>query len=244
MKPGQFLLSLLLLSPPCLADNITFAVSTGSAMPMTEFRNEKLVGGLLKDFGDALAREMGLAPNYLILPRKRVEAALGDGSADLLCDLRPEWLDGKDWEWSQSVFSNHMIIASRSETAPLARLSQLAGQRIGTILGYRYPEVEAKLGVRLFRRDDAATDDLNTSKLLNERFSYIMSNSLYYDYQRKVHPAGARLNPAVFKVRPFDTYCALPAGGRIGVAQVNRAIAAIRKRGEMQQIYARYQPAH
>ena len=244
MKTGAYLLSLLLLSSPCRGDNITFAVSTGSAMPMTDFRGEKLAGGLLKDFGDALAHEMGMAPQYLLLPRKRVEAALGDGSADLLCDLRPEWLDGKDWTWSQSVFSNSMIIASRSDTAPLARLSQLAGQRIGTILGYRYPEVEDQLGMRQFRRDDAATDDLNTNKLLNERFSYIMSNSLYYDYQRKVHPAGARLNPAVFKVRAFDTYCALPPDGRIGVARVNRAIGAIRKRGEMQQIYARYQPAH
>ncbi len=244
MKPGHYLLSLLLLASPCKGDNITFAVSTGSAMPMTEFRNEQLTGGLLKDFGDALAQEMGKAPRYLILPRKRVEAALADGSADLLCDLRPEWLDGKAWSWSHSVFTNNMIIASRSDTAPLERLGQLSGQRIGTILGYRYPEVEVQLGPRQFRRDDAATDDLNTNKLLNARFKYVMSNSLYYNYQRKVHPAGARLNPAVFTVRAFDTYCALPPGGRIAIDQVNRAIGAIRKRGGMQQIYARYQPAH
>ena len=243
MKTGVHFLSLLLLSAPCLADNITFAVSTGSAMPMTQFRNEKLAGGLLKDFGDALARELGMAPQYLSLPRKRVEAALTQGQADLLCDLRPEWMDNKAWAWSETVFSNNMIIASRADTAPLQSLSQLAGQRVGTILGYRYPEVERKLGGRQFRRDDAATDDLNTNKLLNERFRYIMSNSLYYEYQRKVHPAGARLNPAVYTVRAFDTYCALSSSGRIDVARVNRAILAIRKRGEMQTIYARYQPA-
>jgi polar amino acid transport system substrate-binding protein len=44
-------------------------------------------------------------------------------------------------------------------------------------------------------------------------------------------------------VRPFDTYCALPVRGRLDVARVNRAILAIRKRGDMQTIYARYQPA-
>ena len=244
MKLGKIFLSLLLLSSPCRADNLTFAVSTSSAMPMTEFHHEKLAGGLLKDFGDALAHEMGLAPRYRSLPRKRVEAALGNGSADLLCDLRPEWLERKEWRWSESVFTNNMIIASRSDTAPLAHLAQLSGQRIGTILGYHYPEVEAALGTSRFQRDDAASDDLNTGKLLSERFSYMMSNSLYYDYQRKVHPAGKRLNPAVLTVRAFDTYCALPAGGRIGVAQVNRAILAIRRRGEMDQIYARYQPTH
>ena len=47
----------------------------------------------------------------------------------------------------------------------------------------------------------------------------------------------------MFTIRAFDTYCALPAGGRIVVAQVNRAIGAIRKRGGMEQIYARYQPS-
>ena len=116
---------------------------------------------------------MGLAPLYLALPRKRVEAALRDGAADLLCDLRPEWVDGKGWTWSQSVFANNMIVASRSDTALPARLAQLSGQRIGTILGYRYPEVEDQLGARQFRRDDAATDDINANKLLNARFNYI-----------------------------------------------------------------------
>lgn len=243
MKPGILLLSLLLMSSQCRGDNIIFAVSNGSAMPMTEFRDDKLTGGLLKDFGDALARELGLTPFYLNLPRKRVEQALSDGQADLLCDLRPEWLDGKAWDWSDTVFSNKMIVASRGDTPPLTTLAQLSGQRIGTILGYRYPEMESQLDGRQFRRDDAVSDDLNTSKLLNRRFDYIVSNSLYYDYQRKVHPKGARLNPAVLTVRPFDTYCALPATSRIGLAKINRAILAIRKRGEMELIYARYQPA-
>jgi polar amino acid transport system substrate-binding protein len=243
MKLGSLLLLLLSLPPCCRGDNITFAVSTGSAMPMTEFRHDQLSGGLLKDFGDALAHELGLAPRYLLLPRKRIEQALANRQADLVCDLRPEWMENNKWAWSLPVFSNNMIIASRNDTAPLISLVQLSGQRVGTILGYRYPEVEGKLEKRRFYRDDAATDDLNTNKLLNERFNYVMSNSLYYDFQRKVHPARARLNPAVFNVRQFDTYCALPATSRIGVAAVNRAIIALRKRGEMQAIYQRYQPS-
>lgn len=211
-------------------------------MPMTEFRNEVLSSGLLKDFGDALARELGVAPRYLTLPRKRVETALLSGQADLLCDLRPEWLDGKGWSWTDTVFSNNMIVASRIDTPTLARLSDLAGNRVGTVLGYRYPEVERRLGAA-FERDDAATDELNTNKLLNSRFNYMMSNSLYYDYQRKAHPNRARLNPDVFKIRPFDTYCALPPKGRLDIEKVNRAIAALRKRGDMQMIYDRYRPA-
>lgn len=243
MKTGIIFLSLLGLFASCRADNIVFAVSTGSAMPMTEFRNEELSGGLLKDFGDALARELAMEARYLNLPRKRVEAALQAGQADLLCDLRPEWLDRGDWAWTGTVFSNRLIVASRVDTPALPRLGALSGQRVGTVLGYRYPELESRQGLR-FERDDAVSDDTNTNKLVNGRFSYIMSNSLYYDYQRKVHPSRARLNPAVFSIRSFETYCALPRKGRLDLDRVNRAIVALRKRGDMQLIYDRYRPAH
>lgn len=242
MKTGIIFLSILAIAAPSRADDMTFAVSTGSAMPMTEFRHEDLSSGLLKDFGDALARELMLEPRYLVLPRKRVEAALLGGQADLLCDLRPEWLDSKGWAWTETVFSNNMIVAGRIDSPVLKHLSQLAGQRVGTVLGYRYPEVEQRLGAA-FLRDDAVSDDLNTNKLLNSRFSYMLSNSLYYDYQRKAHPNRARLNPAVFAIRPFDTYCALPAKGRLDIDKVNRAIATLRKRGDMQAIYDRYRPS-
>lgn len=246
MRSCLIFLSTFLLATPCSSANIVFAVSTGSAMPMTQFRAvlgpDQLTGGLLKDFGDALAQEMGMKARYLTLPRKRVEAALLQGRADLLCDLRPEWVDTKNWMWSETVFSNNMIVASRIDTAPLARLQDLAGQRVGTVLGYRYPEVERQLGGSAFRRDDAGSDDITTNKLLGGRFRYMMSNSLYYDYQRKVHPAGAQLNPAVFNVRPFDTFCALPPNGRLDIVHVNRAILALRKRGDMQRIYDRYRP--
>lgn len=241
MKTGIILSILLTLALPARSGEIVYAVSTGSAMPMTQFKGEELTGGLLKDFGDALAQELSLSPRYLNLPRKRVEAALHAGQADLLCDLRPEWLDSKDWLWTETVFSNTMIVVSRTDTPPIARLSDMAGHRIGTVLGYRYPEVERRMGAR-FQRDDAASDDLNTGKLLNGRFSYMMSNALYYDYQRKVHPGRARLNNSVFPIRPFDTYCALPPRGRLDLERVNRAIAALRKRGTMQQIYDRYRP--
>lgn len=241
MKPGLFLVVLCAALLPARAERITFAVSTGSAMPMTEFQHETLTAGLLKDVGDALAHELGMEAVYLVLPRKRVEAALLSGQADLLCDLRPEWLDSKQWVWTGPVFSNSMTIVSRADTAPLARLSQLHGQRVGTVLGYRYPELEKHLGAA-FARDDAITDEQNTSKLLSGRFSYMMSNSLYYDYQRKVHPKGALLNRAVFTIRPFDTYCALPPKGRLDPDQVNRAILTLRKRGDMQAIYQRYRP--
>ncbi|MDM5181792.1 transporter substrate-binding domain-containing protein [Massilia sp. DJPM01] len=246
MKIGFLLLSSLFscaMALPARGAELVFGVSTGSAMPMTRFQHDELTGGLLKDVGDALARELNLRPRYLTLPRKRVEVALASGTVDLLCDLRPEWLDSKRWQWSDTVFSNKQIIVGRIDTAPLAVLRQLAGKRTGTITGYRYPALERELGPQ-FVRDDTTSDDLNLRKLLRRRFDYMLTNSLYYDYQRRAHPERARLSRAALVVEPFDTYCALPPGAKLTLAQVNRALLALRKNGRMQAILESYQPAN
>lgn len=242
MKRLSTLLACALLALPGLAQDIRFGVSTGSAMPMTEFRDGALVGGLLKDFGDALARELQATPRYLTFPRKRVESALASGYVDLICDLRPEWLDGKDWLWTETVFTNNLMVASRKDTPPVPQLQTLANIRVGTLLGYRYQELESVLD-KHFVRDEALTDDINLSKLLTHRFDYMLTNSLYFDYQRKVHADRQQLHPVSLKITSFDTYCALPHQGKWPAPKVNRAIQALKSRGELQTILSRYRPS-
>jgi ABC-type amino acid transport substrate-binding protein len=234
-------LAALLLAAPSRAGELVYVVSTGSAMPMTDFRDGVLAGGLLKEFGDALARELGMTPRYLTVPRKRVEVPLAAGQADILCDLRPEWLDGKDWLWSAAIFTNNEIVASRSDTAAIRGLGELRKQRMGTILGYRYTHLEQPLGED-FIRDDAASDDLNLAKLLRYRFAYMLTNSLYFDYQRKIHPERALLNPVAYKVSAFDTYCALPPNGKVTLPTVDKAIQSLKKRGAIQAMMAHFRP--
>jgi len=149
-----------------------------------------------------------------------VEAPLVSGQADILCDLRPEWLEGKDWRWSEAIFNNRQIVVSRSDTPALKKIADLKELRTGTILGYRYAEVEQVLGAH-FVRDDALSDDANLAKLLRNRFAYMLTNSLYYDYQRKTSPDREQLNPQVFQVMSFDTYCALPPHGKLAPASVD-----------------------
>ena len=242
MKTVLLLLALLLIGPSSHADELVFAVSTGSAMPMTDFRNGALAAGLLKDFGDALARELHKTPRYLPVPRKRVEAPLASGQADLLCDLRPEWLEGKDWRWTEAIFNNRQIVVSRRDTPAVKKIADLHELRTGTILGYRYAEIEQALGAH-FVRDDALSDDANLAKLLRNRFSYMLTNSLYYDYQRKTNPGREHLNPQVFQIMNFDTYCALPPHGKLDPASVDKAIQTLKKRGDIQSMLDQFRPA-
>jgi polar amino acid transport system substrate-binding protein len=235
------MLSLLVLSATSHSGELVFAVSSGSAMPMTRFEHQELTGGMLKGLGDALAGELRMTPRYLVVPRKRVAEPLFNGSADILCDLHPEWLPDERLLWTQSIFTNHQIIAARTGTAPVAKVTALAGKPVGTILGYRYPEIETALG-KDFVRDEATSDDVNLAKLLRGRFEYIVTNSFYYDYQRKVHPEGKALSGRSFRTVTFDTYCAIPKGGKLKLARVDSAIAALHRRGTLQKIIQAYRP--
>lgn len=222
------------------ASDLVMAISNGSGMPMTDIRDQELRGGILKEFGDALGGLLHLEPRYLILPRTRVEGALLRGHADLLCDLRPEWLDNQTFLWSDAIISNRMIVAMRRETPPPGSLDAIAGLRVGTVRGYRYPEVE-HLRPKI-ERDNAANDSQNLEKLLLRRFDFIFTNRIYFDYQRKVHAQRERLAPYSLKITDFDTFCAVRADGKLGIGELNKAIATLKARGTIQGILARYRP--
>lgn len=241
MSFTRHLLAVILLSSKTLfASELVMAISNGSGMPMTDIRDEQLRGGILKELGDALGAQLHLQPRYLVLPRTRVEGALLRGHADLLCDLRPEWLDNQTFLWTDAIISNRMIVAMRRETPAPISLDAIAGLRVGTVRGYRYPEV-AHLQPQILR-DNAANDSQNLEKLLLGRFDLIFTNRIYFDYQRKVHPERARLADHNLKITDFDTFCAVPARGKLGIEELNRAIAALKARGTIQSILARYRP--
>ena len=241
MSFTRHLLAVILLSSKTLfASELVMAISNGSGMPMTDIRDEQLRGGILKELGDALGAQLHLQPRYLVLPRTRVEGALLRGHADLLCDLRPEWLDNQTFLWTDAIISNRMIVAMRRETPAPISLDAIAGLRVGTVRGYRYPEV-AHLQLQILR-DNAANDSQNLEKLLLGRFDLIFTNRIYFDYQRKVHPERARLADHNLKITDFDTFCAVPARGKLGIEELNRAIAALKARGTIQSILARYRP--
>jgi hypothetical protein len=239
MKISPIVLLLLPLVSP--AAELVFAVSSGSAMPMTRFENNELTGGMLKGVGDALAGELRMTPRYMVVPRKRVADPLFNGNAHILCDLHPEWLPDPRLQWTKAIFTNQQVVATLRATPPITRITALAGKPVGTILGYKYPELESALGSN-FVRDEATSDDINLAKLLRGRFEFMATNGFYYDYQRKTHPDGKSLSAKTYRVVTFDTYCAIPKEGAIRLARVDAAIAALHRRGTIQKIIQAYRP--
>jgi ABC-type amino acid transport substrate-binding protein len=228
----------LLLSLSTQAAELVILVDTATEMPMAHFEHYRLVDGLHKDMGVALAKAMGREPRFVALPRKRIVAALRSGSADVLCGYVPEWLDGH-FAWSQPFLPlTEVVISNRAAERPLA-LAELAGQPLGTVFGYVYPTLEHVLGKR-FVREDSPSTELNLRKLAAGRLKHVVTMDVFIDYRIKLGDPALALHPPLL-VKNYMGRCAVSLKGRVKLAEVERAVGQMQRDGSVAAMLARYQ---
>jgi polar amino acid transport system substrate-binding protein len=222
-------------APPA-PQRLVVLVDAGSHMPLADISDGVLAGGLHRDVGAAIAERLGRTVQFQVWPRKRIGAALEQGEGDLLCLYMPEWLPGR-LHWSVPFFPfTEVVISRRSAPRPQA-LADLAGQQIGTVLGYVYPELEHALGAQFVRADTAS--GLNSLRKLElGRVQHAETTNLFVDYFLKqggkldIHP------PLV--VKTYRTLCAVSPRGSVAVDDVNRAIGQLLHDGGLARILAAY----
>lgn len=236
--PKAVLCCLIGLAPAARAGDLVVLVDTGTEMPMARFDHFLLVDGIHKDVGQALAKAMGRTPKFMALPRKRIVKALQQGEADVLCSYVPEWLDGS-FAWSQPFIPIvEVLITDRRAVRPRS-LADLAGQRIGTVLGYSHPELEEALG-KGFVRDDGPNTESNLRKLAAGRIQHAVTGKSFLDYRLKLGEPALLLHPPLV-VKSYMGQCAVSPKGRVGLAEVDRALGQLLKDGTVAAIVARYQ---
>ena len=179
--------------------------------------------------GKALARQMRRPVSFVTLPRKRMIAALEAGEADVLCGYTPAWISGAV-DWSRAFIPlSEVLVSSGRVPAPHA-LAELKGKAIGTVLGFSYPEVEQVLGAD-FVRDDGPASDSSLRKLDAGRYDYLLTtqNMISPLIRNGTMPAGYH----VLVIKETKTMCAVTRSGHVKVAELNAAIDAIEKTGEL-----------
>ena len=120
-----------LLPATAAASDLVILVDTATEMPMAKFERYRLVDGIHRDIGVALARHMQRTPRFISLPRKRVTRALESGVADVMCSYVPEWLNGT-FHWSKPFIPIvEVLIADRSVERPRAK-EMLASLGLGS----------------------------------------------------------------------------------------------------------------
>lgn len=214
-----------------------FVVDQGTEMPMARIERDQVIGGMSLDLGRLLAQRLGRTPRMLAIPRKRLADELRSGRADLACAYLPAWLPG-EWAWSKPFFIQEYAIVSRADVPAPERLEALRGQRIGTVLGFVYPELEAALG-KDFVREDAPDAAANLRKLAAGRLAHAAASQRLLGYMRRQGQFEAAVHPPLH-IGELRTQCALSPRSALSLEALNRAIEAIERDGSLVALYKRY----
>lgn len=224
-------------APARAIDDMVFLVDTGTEMPMAQFKGWQLVGGIHYDLGQALAGAMGRRALFETRPRHRLVGALDKGSADLACTYLPQWLSGQ-FGWSQPFFPVVEVLLTSMAAERPRTLSDVAGQPVGTVLGYRYPEFDRVLG-NGFIRDDGPTTDASLSKLALGRMRHAVTSDYNYRFRLKQGVAPMAVHAPLI-IKRHLTRCAVSPKGSVSVAEVNAGIAQMLREGRVAEIVANY----
>ena len=185
--------------------------------------------GFQEALGAALARQLKRPLRLMPLPRKRMMGALETAEGDIVCGYSPAWFKGKvDWT-RPFIPTSEVLIASR-RVAPPVTLEDIRGKTVGTVLGFQYPQVQGRLGDG-FVRDDASSLELTLRKWQGGRFDYFLATGVTVERQFASGELDAGFSQLV--ISEEKTGCAIARKGTLRVADVNAAIDAIEKSGEL-----------
>lgn len=220
--------------PARAADELVFIAARNHSEPLSVWEGERLSGGLIKELSDLLAGQLGRQPRYLTRPAKRAPDALRAGEGDLLCYTRAAWI-GDDFHFTETVIPNAEAVAAATGMARLGRLEELRGEVVGTVLGYQYGEVEMR---GRFRREDAPDMAANLRKLGAGRLRYALTDLISLRGAQRARPQeGMQL---ALLLQPFDTVCALSRRSALPPAELDAALRALKRSGQLQALLRRY----
>jgi polar amino acid transport system substrate-binding protein len=198
-------------------------------------------GGILVDLESAIARELGYDAVFQSIPRKRVEEVLQSGSMHVLCHTRPVWLKEPDkLQWSGGFLTTANLLVKSKAGQKLRGLQDLTRGKVGTVLGYLYPELQSQFQSGLLTRDDAENEVTNLARFMTNRVDYFISEQLFLDYQLLKKPALTAAVSNRLVADKFETRCAMSKLAPVSVTQFDAAVANLKKRGEWDAILAAY----
>ncbi|MGQ3053691.1 MAG: substrate-binding periplasmic protein [Roseateles sp.] len=209
---------------------------TNQSMPLLKMAGVEPVEGLLKDVGEALAGMLGLRPLFIALPSKRAGPAVASGAADLLCYVKPGWLDDTVL-WTRPFLVGVGVIAAHPAAPPLTSLHELRNEPLGTVLGYRYPVLDQAL-MQPMRREDVPDATINLRRLALGRVRYAITDRATLEHFQKDHPdSGLR---EALEVEHYQLGCALSPERAALLGPLNRAIERLQADGTLKALYDHY----
>ncbi len=218
------------------AQELVMIAPTNHAMPWAKFKDGVLTDGILKELGEAIAARTGRHARFIDLPSKRVASELALGHGDGVCYVLPSWIAG-DFNWTGPLIPTGGLIVAHPDAPVLTDLGRLAGEPIGTVIGYHYPQLDQALGSH-FMRDDAPSMEHNVRKLAAGRRHYAIVEATTLAYLMRIDKS-LRLRTDLV-IATFKAKCAFSKRAQVPFAQVERAIAGLVADGSVERILSHY----
>ena len=230
------------LEPASAGGQFRVSVNEANGPPFVLYDGQgRFQGGLARDIMGHLAERLNLQPVYLNLPRARVEPWLRAGKIDAACFLSPGWVaDASKLRWSPTLFHIRQVIVSPPGATAVSGPDVLAGKRLGTLLNYRYPELEPYFSTRRILRADAPSLASNIAKLRRGRVDAFLNDDIasLYAVKQGDLPASARIDPLWAPENPV--YCAFSPRFSPGSDQWKRILRAAVYQGRVRRWIAGY----
>ena len=242
--PLRSLLALLLLWPMhSLAEQpvLRFSVAESWSMPLVRIEGDQPVEGLVYDLIQALAREVGVRPQYHVMARLRLQEAMNNGDIDVRCYVSAQWFNDRpgDFVWSIPLIHQRDVLVGRVGDSTPMPPEQLPPQAIGTVLGYTYSTLQPLLDQGQLRREDSRSQLLVLQKLHAGRYRHAVSNQLSLQWFNQGLPAEQQLQ-GLAVLEEQDLGCMVRNDPAIPTQGVLRALVRLKQSGEVERIMQRY----
>jgi polar amino acid transport system substrate-binding protein len=228
-------------------DPVRFLAVDGRSLPMGLMRatphGPELAGGVIKDWQDALARELGRRPVTLVLPRKRQDWAVAGHKVDLRCFVSPAWLTPEligQYDWPAPFMDVEERVIGPDGAPPVHALRDLEGKTIGGVHGYFYRKLNALFASGKALREDAPGETALLLKQLAGRTDYSVMRTLDFHYLRRNDTRMAALAMSPFVVSHFAMYCARTKYSVVTLQELSSAQERLLQAGALEKILQKY----
>jgi len=235
--------ALLLISLDCTAAEppLRFVVPDSWAMPMMQLEHGRPIQGILYDVMLSLATQVGVAVEFHVLPRARVQSAMEHGEVDIRCHASRSWLPNlpDDYIWSSQLWTQPDLLISRPTGPTVVIPADLPHQSIGTVLSYNYPTLQPLFDANQLRRDDARNQEQVLQKLQAGRNHYAVSNQWTLDwFNQRLLPQQQLKHVAVLEQQSFGCY--MRNDPKVPAQRILRALEQMKASGEIDGIVRLY----
>ena len=235
-------ISVLIMGEIASAQPLIVSFGCNNTEPYALLEGEQLVGGIIKDMMDELAKELGREVRYMDVPRKRIEPYLLSGKLHICPIFNPAWgKDSAQYDWSIPLFQeSNLFVVSAKRAFPVKTFDDLNGKRLGTILGYCYPGLMEKFDRQEIKRDDVTSLEQNFKKLEAGRIDCLIDSNILIDYYLKKHDAYDKFVIAEKVASTHDIQSMFSKQIPISIDRINAAFQQLKESGKIAEILDKY----